>query len=275
MVRRYLRRLVVQVPQLQELRAAARRAVLKTMRKPFEPEFEIFRRFIPNNDECAVDIGANRGQSVDAIRMYQPHLPIVCFEPNPALADQLSGRFEQDPFVTVEAVGLSDAESDCALYLPYYGDYMFDGMASIDHNEAVAWLSTRTLVGFDEEKLRIREIAITLQTLDAQALKPGFIKIDVEGAEAAVIAGGRKTIEALKPVFLIETGNNDALVSDLCGLGYQPFNYRGGVLQPRTHAARNTIFVYPGYDRGLASMIARTPQDPLSAFEKDNFTGQK
>jgi len=257
MVRRYLRSLVVQAPQLQELRNVAQRAFLRAARKPFEPEFEVLRHFRPNDGECAVDIGANRGQSIDAIRLFQSTLPIVCFEPNSELSTRLEVAFEKDERVAIAGFGLSDAVSNQTLFLPYYGDYMFDGLASIDRDEATDWLNSKTLVGFDAEKLRIRELGIRLETLDDQGLKPGFIKIDVQGAEAAVIAGGAKTIDTFKPIFLVETGLNEKLVGSICDLGYEAFNFIDGSLWPRTHAVRNTIFIHPEGGRGLDTITNR------------------
>ena len=256
MVRRYLRSLVVRAPHLQDFRNQAQRTLLKAARKPFEPEFEVLEKLDFANGECALDIGGNRGQSIDAIRLYRTDTPIFCFEPNPELAERLEEQFSEDANISILAHGLSEEEDEVALYIPYYGDYMFDGLASIDRAEARDWLSAKTLVGFDENKLRIRELSIALKSMDSLNLKPGFVKIDVQGAEAAVIAGAASTIAAYKPVFLVETGLNEELITQMEHLGYRAFNYENKMLVPRTVAKRNTIFGHPDAMRGLESVTA-------------------
>lgn len=255
MVRRYLRSLVVRAPQLQDFRNQAQRSLLKAARKPFEPEFEVLEQLTFATGECALDIGANRGQSADAIRLYHPKTQVFCFEPNPELASRLVGQFSKDETITVLDHGLSSGDGEVTLYIPYYGDYMFDGLASIDRAEARDWLSAKTLVGFDESKLRIRELSVSLKTLDSLNLTPGFVKIDVQGAESAVIAGAASTITAHKPVFLLETGLNEDLITQMKALGYSAYNFENGALVVRKAAKRNTIFGHPDALRGLEALI--------------------
>jgi FkbM family methyltransferase len=59
---------------------------------------------------------------------------------------------------------------------------------------------------------------------------PGFIKIDTEGFELAVIRGGRKTLAASKPIIVFESNKSDereALFNELTGLGFNIFDIRG------------------------------------------------
>ena len=60
-------------------------------------------------------------------------------------------------------------------------------------------------------------IEVQVTTIDAQDLTDvGFIKVDVEGHELAVLNGGRKTIERYRPVCMVEVYPkfNDGPVSD-------------------------------------------------------------
>ena len=259
-LKRHLRAIAAYAPQLQEIRVEAQRRFLKATSRPFEPEFAILDALEIGPGECALDIGANRGQSIDAIRLFKPDVDIHAFEPNKKLAARLIGRFASDDHVRVQPMGLAEAPRAETLFVPYYGDYMFDGLASIDRAEAAEWLSARTLAGFKAEKLRLVEEDIVLDILDNQNLSPAFVKIDVQGAEAAVLAGGRETIRRCKPALLIETGVNEDLVRHVAdAFGYAPFNWVGKKLQRRDRAVRNTVFVHPDRPRGLGAITEDAP----------------
>ena len=231
-MKRLVRSLVVRAPGLRDAKAAMKSRLLKAAGRPFEPEFRILAHLAAAPGEVALDVGANRGQSIDAIRLYQPALALHAFEPDANLAAQLERRFTDDPGIVIERCGLGAAAGGFTLFTPFYGDYEFDGLASTNREEALSWLSPKTLLGFDPAKLTIREQAIAVKPLDAFGLSPAFIKIDVQGGEAAVLQGGRETIERCRPVLLIETGTNEPLVEAVRALGYDAFNFLAGALHP-------------------------------------------
>jgi FkbM family methyltransferase len=255
-MKRILRSLLVHAPAFGEAKAGAKSAVLKALRRPFEPEFRVLSSLAAASGECALDIGANRGQSIDAIRLFQPNLPILAFEPDARLAASLQARFAADASITIHGHGLGARRATLPLFTPAYAGYVFDGLASTDRAEAEGWLNARTLIGFDAAKLTLREQTIDIRPLDDLHLAPAFVKIDVQGAEEAVIAGGAETIRAHRPAMLIETGLNEGLVKMVEATGYRPFNFENGRLVPRQRAVRNTVFVHPEAPRGLSSLIA-------------------
>jgi FkbM family methyltransferase len=254
-MKRILRSLLVRAPALGEAKAAAKSAVLKALRRPFEPEFEVLAKLTASPDEVAIDAGANRGQSIEAIRLFRPALKIAAFEPDAKLAARLRTKFSGDASVAVHGFGLGAARAALTLYTPAYSGYVFDGLASTDRTEAEGWLNARTLIGFDRAKLTLAEQAIEIRPLDELKLNPAFLKLDVQGAEEAVIAGGADTIAASLPVMLIETGLNERLVEQVEAFGYRAYNFENGGLVPRRRAVRNTVFVHPGAPRGLSSLI--------------------
>lgn len=254
--RRHLRALVVRAPALQSVKIAAQAALRKATRRPFEPEFEILRHLDIGALECVVDVGANRGQSAAAIRLYLPTTPMHAFEANAALAERLSRQLAGDDAAHIHACGLSDAADVRTLYIPHYRGYVFDGLASLDREEASGWLNARRLAGFDPAHLHLETATVTLRPLDGFALTPAFLKLDIQGAERAALAGGRATIERTKPAMLIETGRDEDLVRVVEAMGYRAYNYLDGRLQPRRHAVRNTVFAHPGAMRGLDAVLA-------------------
>ncbi len=70
----------------------------------------------------------------------------------------------------------------------------------------------------------------TIDGLIAEGMTaPDFIKIDVEGAERLVVAGGVACLSKYRPTMIIETGNHD-LVQRLLISGYTVFRIDDGNL---------------------------------------------
>lgn len=123
-----------------------------------------------------------------------------------------------------------DETGSFTLYVPFYNDYMFDGLASLKEANARNWLKKR-LYGYQERKLKIIKKTCYVKKLDDLNLEPYFIKIDVQGFEYEVLLGGRATIERSTPILLIETPGQKEI--DLLKLyGYKPFTYRKSRLTP-------------------------------------------
>jgi FkbM family methyltransferase len=249
MSRRLVRSLLVHTPFVQSAAIAAKRTALQLAKRPFEPEFEVLRNVVIGEGECLVDIGANRGQSIDAMRLYCSDALVVAFEPQKRLADSLKSR--NCPLVDIRQKALAREPKFLTLFTPQYRGWMFDGLASLDRDEAQSWLNARTLLGFDTKNLTLVAERVAVSRFDDEYLSPAFVKIDVQGGESDVIAGGVSTIDRHKPIMLIETGTNEGLVSEIEALGYLSYNYRDGQLVPRRTAVRNAVFVHPKRKRGL------------------------
>lgn len=254
---RFARGALARAPQLQNFKDAVQRTTLKALRRPFEPEFEILKTLQARPDEIYVDIGANRGQSIEAIRICIPKAPILAFEPLYDLAQTLSARFAFDDSVTVMNLGLAAEAGEKTLFVPTYAGYRFDGLASLNREEAEGWLSEKTLVGYRRERLRIEERTISLAALDSFGVSPAFVKIDVQGAEAEVLEGARETLGRQSPVLIVEGGVESEPSQILSSFGYEDFAFVKGRLTPRTRSTRNGVFIHPQGARGLEGLISR------------------
>lgn len=107
----------------------------------------------------------------------------------------------------------------------------------------------------------VGNVEVTVTTLDKlvqnEAIgKIGFIKVDVEGYEPMVVAGGRETISRDKPVIFAEFNrermvingfNMDASWHFLMNEGYAAFSVEGGKLGPipEPREIENIFFVPP------------------------------
>ena len=241
--RRSPRTAQVYVPRLSDAKYRLQRHVRRMRHVPFEADFALLRHLPPPPGRQALDVGANRGQSIDAIRLFAPTVPIVSFEPNPNLAAALRVRYAHDPHVTVNSFGLASTASRQPLYVPRYRRYVFDGLASFDRVDAESWLEDR-VYGFDPRHLELDVLSCELRRLDDLELSPYFMKVDVQGYEMDVIKGGLETIDRCGPVMLIEAPTAD-LVDLLGERDYVPFAYAAGSLRPYEPGQSNTLFLTP------------------------------
>lgn len=144
-----------------------------------------------------LDIGANHGQFALAARRAFPEATVHCFEPIPDCFATLSRRLGRVPEVVLHNVALADTA----------------GLSSMVRNE---FSPSSSLLEMDMTHVREfpwtakgSQVAVSVSTLDAalarvQVPTPVLVKIDVQGAEDRVIAGGRATL-ARAAVVIIET----------------------------------------------------------------------
>ena len=131
--------------------------------------------------KLAFDIGANIGQSADAL-LGEGYDSIVCVEPIPALARELEKKFSHLPDVFVENKAVCDKEEAQHLYIHHAST----GLSTIQDEWLTASRFTRTHPGWNPP---ISVIGVTLDVLIEKYGMPTFIKIDAEGAEKRIFQG--------------------------------------------------------------------------------------
>jgi FkbM family methyltransferase len=227
------------------LKPDLRRRFNRVMRRPIEADFNVFRFYRNPEGMVYLDVGAHRGATIEAVRLFQPRLPVVAFEPNPVRIETLRQRFADDRAVVIAPCGLGDRTGTFDLFVPYYKGAAFDGLASLHREEAESALKPERIWGFDRAHLEIRTFGCKVRRLDEFALKPGFIKIDVQGAEAAVITGGHDTIAACKPVILMENNQPESDAAALFEQGYEAYALHGDRLDRGQLGSLNTFYIHP------------------------------
>jgi FkbM family methyltransferase len=135
-----------------------------------------------------VDVGANRGQILsDAVR-FAPHARHVAFEPVPQLAAQIVRAF---PGVDcrVLALGAASAVSEFCYFRKRDG-----------------WSGLRRSTQVSDREGDPEFITVKVSTLDSELadVSPRVVKIDVEGAELAVLQGGLELLERARPLVIFE-----------------------------------------------------------------------
>jgi FkbM family methyltransferase len=244
------------LPGGRDRREAISRALRRLRGKPHDPDFAALRYF--PTGQLLLDIGANYGQSVVSMRLMQPEASIVSYEPNIDLAEKITELFRMDRHVTVQPFGLSASAGAFDLFVPYYGNFPYPGLASLHEEEARSWLSADTLYFFRPENVQIKRTRCRIETLDSQALAPYFAKIDVQGAEFDVLVGGKETLATHHPILLIESPGRDERVGPLlASLDYHEFNYQDGQFIPHQPDATNSFFITRARQ---AELSERNPQ---------------
>lgn len=145
--------------------------------------------------ELAFDVGAHVGNRIRAWRALG--CPVVAFEPQASCRVLLDHWFGDDPGVRVVGEGLGAREGRLVLRRPagnptlasFSGDWI-EGLSAVPGFERTRW---------DKEEWA------PVTTLDAAVARfgvPAFVKIDVEGFEAQVLAGLSLPLAALSFEFV-------------------------------------------------------------------------
>jgi FkbM family methyltransferase len=258
--KKMLRTAQIHFPGWVDTKFAVMRMYRKTLRRPFEDDFNALALF-PPMDGVYLDVGANRGQSTDAILMRRPGARVHLFEPNRILFEKLLRLFGHNQDLRLHNVGLGDEPLVADLNVPVYNGWMFDGLGSFDRGEAQDWLRPR-MYFYQEQKLRVERMPCHVVTLDSFGLNPFFVKLDIQGFELKALKGGAETLQRCEPVVLTESPD-DETVEYLGSLGYDFFAYREGKFIQRAIGAPNTFFLTPSRARLVEQHITHRTGEVL------------
>lgn len=153
-----------------------------------ERELKLLPSLIDPN-KIAIDVGANKG-------VYTHTLSKLCvcvqsFEPHPKMFHLLTRALPKN--ATAHNVAVSDTNGTAELVIPSYNKRGLSNQgASLDPSKKNAPYGFTT-------------VAIPSRTIDSYNFtNVGFIKIDVEGFEQAVVRGLLETAKREKPLLMIE-----------------------------------------------------------------------
>jgi len=188
-------------------RLAARLRAYRHLRSG-EPELRLVAA-LSMPDRLSVDVGANRGYYSMIMARHAPR--VLAIEPNPQLARLL--RRALPPGCAVLCCALSDRKGTAELRVPLVDGQERTSRASLDERmEGPAHL-----------------YEVELARLDDCAHEPvGFVKIDVEGHELAVLRGADRVLREDGPNLLIEAEerHRPGAVAEVAGL-LAGYGYRG------------------------------------------------
>jgi FkbM family methyltransferase len=240
----------VYFPSFQDYKFDFQRTVRKVLNRTHEEDFEILSLLPKTSSNLFLDIGANRGDAIQSILMRRPDAKVIAFEPNPLLVSKIKKIYKDDQRVSVINSGIGNKSESFDLYIPFYNNYMFDGLASFKEENATDWLRTR-LYGYQEQKLNVKKVVCSVKCLDDYSFKPSFIKIDVQGFEYEVLIGGKKTIQESQPIILMESPKQKEL-EFLLEMDYESFVFRNRQLVAGTNNY-NVFFIHKNTKKMLVS----------------------
>lgn len=196
-----------------------------------------------------VDIGANHGYfTLLAASLVGPAGRVAAFEPNPHVFEQLRRHVQLNHFadrVRLESCALADrCEDGARLYVSQVAGN--SGLSSLTPNAAA--LSSRDLS-------ESATVPVPVDTFDhwlaASRVFDGLpaidlVKIDVEGAEARVIAGMAETLATGRiRALIVETPWQGPAHRQLCDAGYT------AQALERVGSLTNILFTWSGDGRGV------------------------
>ncbi|MGN6740146.1 FkbM family methyltransferase [Dyella sp.] len=183
-----------------------------------EPEMKLLPQLVPRHG-LSVDVGANRGTYTCALEKICKR--VIAFEPIPDCVESLKAwAFNRN--VEIHQNALGERVGEFTLYLP------------IAHGSVI---TTRASLLAGREKMI--ELPVQVRRLDDfELMGVGFIKIDVEGFELAVLKGSARTLQRSRPNLLVEIDpaqqreSFEATFDWLASKGYRAHYLDGHTLRP-------------------------------------------
>lgn len=173
-----------------------------------------------------VDVGAHIGYHALAFaRLAGPGGLVLAFEPNPANRERLQLHLDRNPGkrapVEVSPLALSDAAGEAVFRASRTVEDQTSSGGYLDGAAAPAGAADYHAAGFGSFAVDTATMDAVLSAYDRP---PALIKIDVEGAEGAVLRGGRGALARTRPFLLIEIHSAEAMLEvarELLPAGYE------------------------------------------------------
>jgi FkbM family methyltransferase len=152
---------------------------------PFLVTQSLIRRPAPT----IFDVGAHVGETASRYRALFPDALIHSFEPSPTSAERLAAAFRDDDRVTVHAAAVSDATGVAKLHVNRAA--VTNSLLASDARAANYWGS-----GLVDTQSEVAVATVSLDDFcrERRIERVDVLKIDVQGAEYAVLAGAKELL---------------------------------------------------------------------------------
>lgn len=144
----------------------------------------------------AIDVGANVG--IFTRYLCGRFASVTAVEPVPYLAERLSKSRPHN--CRIEAVALGDSDGVVKLRIPVNAEGKeMPALSTAAKENALSFIKSVNTIELEVPCRRLDQIAKEMPNL-------AFVKIDVEGFEAAVLSGATEMLTKIRPVLQIEIG---------------------------------------------------------------------
>jgi FkbM family methyltransferase len=196
-------------------------------------ELAAIRRHVGRGD-IVCDVGANKGSFTYWLSRWCREGRVIAFEPQPELARRLAGVCEKMKLrnVTIEAKAVYSHSGTQDLFVP-------------EGHQPGASLSQGALQG-----MSFTSVAVPLISLDeyfAEGDKVSLLKIDVEGAEFAVLKGARRILRQHAPLLVLECENRHLTQGSVADV----FSYLESVGYEGRFVCQNRLYPISQFDAAL------------------------
>lgn len=168
------------------------------------------RKYVAAGD-TAYDIGANLGYvSLSLAKQVGPSGQVVAFEPVPRNIELLRQNIELNGIRNIRLLEVAASDKNGEAVIRLAENLATASLVWHRNNPAATALSIKT-------------VALDDLVAAGDLAQPTFVKIDVEGAEGAVLLGMRRTLASSNPVLFVECSDagRDTAWNLLQKLGYR------------------------------------------------------
>lgn len=212
-----------------------------TAHYPYEIEARIIRDIVPTG-KAFFDIGAHDGFYGVLVEDILGSMNVYSFEPIPRTLQLLKQRRRSD---RIFQLALSNQIGEQQIRIPSIEGQPFTTRATLE-------TTVRELGETGHEVLMIETTTVDRFLAQRSDLALGFIKIDVEGHELAVLEGAQNTLKQAEPALMIEMEQRHHAQPLEQAFAYvEHLGYQGYYVDPTTLTLRQLSTFIPAQDQAL------------------------
>jgi FkbM family methyltransferase len=150
-----------------------------------------YRSIFNSKLKCVIDVGANKGQSIDFFLSINPQCKIFAIEPNQELFKSLQSKYSNKSNIQLFNFGISSIEGE-----KMFHENIFDYTSSFEtlNNESAYLKKKSKVLGVKPENIINKSYLVPVITLDSfisnnNLAQIDILKIDTEGHEFDCLSG--------------------------------------------------------------------------------------
>ncbi len=174
-----------------------------------------------------IDVGSNRGQSINFFLSFFPNARVHAFEPNKKLIEHLEKVFRANPNIFINQVGVSSISGEMTFH-----ENILDETSTLEPvNQSSKYLKRKTKIlarpnrGLIKDSYEIKVTTLSNYFEKEEVKRVDILKVDVEGHEIEVLEGLSLALErGIKPeIIQLEFHESDMFVNRVMKEDYSKF----------------------------------------------------